>query len=173
MLKNTILLLFVWTANSQIVINPDSLSVSAAPDTVQFIAPFEVTNNYTSTVSFWWKLHKDDSFPEEWKFQICDANTCYFEGVDQCPGGNPNVMPSGVTNNNFSIKIKPKGVSGSSLAYFTIYADADCTTEVVTLPVFFDVGTSGTPEITVGKELTLYPNPTVDKFMLNKPKGIS
>ena len=159
--------------HAQLAINPDSMSVSASVDTTEFSANFEVTNNYSSTVSFWWKLIRDDDFPSEWEFQICDTNTCYFVGVDKCPKGNPNVMDSGVTNSNFSIKIKPKDVQGNTLTYFKIYSDSDCTNEIAQLPVYFSVGTVSTEKTVVEKDLAIFPNPTVNKFMVKNSSGLS
>lgn len=166
------LLMTAVGANAQIVFDPDSLSVSVSVDTSNFSAAFEVTNNYSSSVSFWWKLIRDDDFPAEWVFQICDSNTCYFEGVDKCPSGNPNIMDSGASNDNFSIKIKPHEVEANTLMYFKIYSDSDCTNEVASLPVHVNVGTTSVNPSLGSDELAIFPNPTVDEFMLKNSKGI-
>jgi hypothetical protein len=166
------LLMSAVGANAQIAFNPDSLSVSVSVDTSDFVAAFEVTNNYSSAVSFWWKLIRDDDFPAEWVFQICDSNTCYFEGVDKCPAGNPNIMNAGVSNDNFSIKIKPHEVGANTLMYFKIYSDSDCTNEIASLPVHVNVGTVSVGQNLGSDELAIFPNPTIDKFMLKNSKGV-
>jgi hypothetical protein len=167
------LLLFTFSAGAQIVVNPDSLVVSASQDTADFAAAFEVTNNNATTATFWWKLEVDEDFPKEWKFQVCDANTCYFDGFAQCPPNNPNVIESGVTNSNYSVKIKPNGVAGTTLVYFNIYNDSDCTDLLLSLPINLQVGTSGLIHAEILQDLTIYPNPTVDKFMVNNTKSLN
>ena len=168
-----LLLFFSLAATAQLGLNPDTISVSASADTTEFSANFEVTNNYGSTVSFWWKLIRDDEFPSEWEFQVCDANTCYFVGIDKCPKNNPNVMASGASNGNFSVKIKPKHTSGNTLMHFKFYSDSDCTNEIATLPISAAVGTVSSKTVLAEKELTIYPNPTVDKFMVKNTNGIN
>ena len=175
-MKRLIPVLFVLLAfqgQAQLGLSPDSIAVSASVDTTEFVAGFQVTNNYSSTVSFWWKLIRDTDFPSEWEFQVCDGNTCYFVGVDKCPKNNPNVMTSGMSNGNFSVKIKPKSTSGNSLMYYKFYSDSDCTNEIASLPIQVSVGTvSARNELAKG-DITVYPNPTTDKFMLKNVQGIS
>ena len=168
----TTFLFLSLSASAQLVMSPDSLSVQAPKDTTEFESKFQVTNNYASTVSFWWKLIRDDSFPDEWDFQICDANTCYFVGVDKCPKGNPNVMASGASNPNFSIKIKPKGVAATTLVYYKMYSDSDCTNEIASMPIMMEVGTNNLKLNLNSKELNVFPNPAVNKFMLSNSEGI-
>lgn len=167
-----LLLFFSFSLSAQLDMEPDSLSVSFSKDTAVYEAKFTVTNNYTSSATFWWKLERDENFPEEWKFQVCDANLCYFDGVDACPAGNPNVMEAGSSNPNFSVKIKPNGVAGSSLLYYTFYADSDLTTELVRMPIYVVAGMVSADDLNVEKELTIFPNPTIDKFHLTNSKGI-
>lgn len=155
------------------MVNPDSLSISVSKDTTEFAAGFKVTNNNNSSITFWWKLVRDDDFPKEWKFQVCDANTCYFAGVEQCPPGNPNVMGGMETNANFSVKIKPNGIASNTIMYYNMYSDSDCTNLLTSLPINVSVGTSGTLLDKSNGALALYPNPTVDKFMLNNSKSVS
>jgi hypothetical protein len=175
LMKRLLLYLLLFTAfgvQAQIVMNPDSLSVSVPADTTEFTAAFEVTNNYPNSVSFWWRLERDDSFPDEWEFQVCDVNTSYFIGVDKCPKNNPNVMNSGDSNGNFSVKIKPHGVGANTLMHFVVYADSDFTTQVATLPIHLSVGTVSVDRSTDSREIAVFPNPTMDKFMLQNSKGI-
>lgn len=174
-MKRLLLYIFFFTAfgaQAQIVMNPDSLSVSVSADTTEFTAGFEVTNNFASTVTFWWRLEMDENFPEEWEFQVCDANTCYFVGVAACPSGNPNVMNSGTSNGNFSVKIKPHGVEANTLMHFVVYSDDAYTNPVATLPINVSVGTVSTEATLSSGALAIFPNPTVDMFMLKNSKGL-
>jgi len=176
-MKRYLLLSFLvftsFAIKAQIVFNPDSITVNASSDSTEIVAAFEVTNSYSSTVSFWWKLVKSDEFPEEWVTQVCDNNTCYFEDIDKCPKNNPNVMDSGVTSSNFSVKIKPHNIEANTLMYYNVYSDSDCTNQIASLPLNVSIGAVSVDKDIIHSKLTVFPNPTTDKFMLSHSEGIA
>jgi hypothetical protein len=165
-----ILLVFSFGLNAQVEINPDSISANGPVDSEGIEVLFDVTNAGGSDVSLWWQLVKTD-FPKDWTSQVCDANNCYVENFDACPTGLPNNIMVDSTK-QFSIKFKPHGFEGTSLMYFKIYSDSDNTVEVASLPVLITAGSTSAGSISLQKELAIYPNPCVDKFMLNNPNGL-
>ena len=106
------------------------------------------------------------------KSQVCDANNCYIDNFDSCPAGLPNHIPVDSTISTFSIKVKPDGIEGSTLMYFKMYTDSGFQNEVYSLPVYISTSTSSSEQIKESNDLAIYPNPCIDKFMLNKSKGI-
>jgi hypothetical protein len=170
LLLYSVLLIFAASSTAQIVIEPDSLVASGSADSEAIEAVFSVTNQSDAVNMFWWQLVKND-FPKEWKTQVCDANNCYIDNFDICPAGLPNHLIIDSTYTGFSIKVKPHGVGGNTLMYFKMYTDSDLTNEVYSLPVYISTATSLSDKIT-DRNLAIYPNPCLDKFMLKNTKGL-
>jgi len=150
--------------SGQLVLSPDTLNISFPHDTAYYDIHMTVTNNYNGPVSFWWRLVKNN-FPSAWTTQVCDLNTCYFEGVDKCPKNNPNTLAAGASSSAMYVKLDPNNTEGSTSMWFKMYSNSDLTNIVDSLLI--NVLAQGTAQQDVAfEQISLFPNPTMDFFCL-------
>lgn len=160
-----VIFMLSFQLSGQLVLTPDTMDISFPQDTAYYDIHMTVTNNYNGPVSFWWRLVKTD-FPPAWTTQVCDLNTCYFEGVDKCPKNNPNSLAAGASSDAMYVKLNPHNTIGTTSMWFKIYSNSDLTNivdsiliNVVSLPTSQD-------EVLV-REASVFPNPAKDHFTLS------
>jgi len=158
-------LFFSLKLSGQLVLTPDTLEISFPHDTAYYDIHMTVANIYNGPVSFWWRLVKDGTFPSTWTTQVCDLNTCYFEGVDKCPKNNPNSLTAGSSSDAMYVKLNPKNTEGTTNMWFKLYSNSDLTNLVDSLLIV--VVSQGTSQKdVVNEQIAIFPNPAIDYFSL-------
>lgn len=160
------IVIFLLSLNltGQLVLTPDTLNISFPQDTAYYDIHMTVANNYNGPVNFWWRLVKTD-FPPAWTTQVCDLNTCYFEGVDKCPKHNPNIIAGGTSSDAMYVKLNPKNTTGTTSMWFKLYSNADLTIIVDSLLINVTSLTTSREDVSYD-QITLFPNPATDHFSL-------
>ena len=161
-----VIFLLSLNLSGQLVLTPDTLNISFPQDTAYYDIHMTVANNYNGPVNFWWRLVKTD-FPPTWTTQVCDLNTCYFEGVDKCPKHNPNIIAGGTSSDAMYVKLNPKNTTGTTSMWFKLYSNADLTIIVDSLLINVISFTTSREEVSYD-QITLFPNPATDQFSLKE-----
>ena len=158
--------------SQDLVINPDPVSLSTTTDIADKKVDFEITNNSGSEMEFYWTIDRGN-VPEEWQFSFCDLNLCYLAGVVKCPCSKPNLLLPNETK-TLMMHILPNGTAGTgaiSLSIITVCDDE--TSNVIDLPITFEVGTTSTEFASINNNINLYPNPAIDMINLQEDEDVS
>jgi len=132
-----------------------------------------VTNNTDQKINLIWKRIVKENCPLEWQTQICDNNLCYFYTVDSNPADKPFELEAGETFDGFIFHALPRTVPGCCRVKveFSTVENPD----VVLETAIFDVSvntpacdfSTNTKEIEEAKTVSIFPNPTHDRFTLS------
>lgn len=128
---------------------------------------YSVKNVSDENVSWYFKVEKEDNFPDDWRIQICDSEQCYNFNV--LTGLFENVLEPGQATDfkNTYIKVLSNGVSGEGSLVLSLYSDKNLENELFTSQSY-----SFTEE-TSYDDLVIYPNPTTDYFRLQNDNDVS
>lgn len=164
------LFLITTGAIAQVVINPGSI-VLEADGSDQIYQEIRITNNSTVPIDIYWNYEPGANYPDNWKTQICDLNSCYdwdgFESltvVSNVVGAGEEIL--------FTLKIKNNineafPVNGSSYGILRLFDDAEKMNEVAVTS-----GVTAINDINVD-DLVIYPNPTTEFFQLKNDASVS
>lgn len=174
-MKRIILSLFVllmgsFGAIAQIDINPSTIAL-VGDGADQIYIDILITNNNSTDAEIHWIYEPAASYPDSWKSQICDLNSCYiFDNLSSLPNL-PNFIEPG-QEVKFTLKIKnvfgeTLPVNGSSYGILRLFDDPDKTNEIAaTSPLTSTVDLSN-------DDLVIYPNPTTESFQLKNDASVS
>lgn len=99
---------------------------------------------------------------EEWDIAICDINNCYFPSVNS-----KSIILASNAESNIDVHAYPNQVEGYAIVEVKMYDSADTTVQV-TGHYYFNYDPNSSEEVTSGKKITLFPNPTRSTFALKE-----
>ena len=158
-------------AIAQVEISPEVIVLEADMNSQIFIS-ITITNNTDEVQTLYWNYEPGDTYPENWKSQICDLNLCYAWDAFASSNALPNEFPIGESK-VFTLKIKNNvdenlPISGTSYGILELYTDPDRT----------DLAASTEPLVTSTTDrdlgdVVIYPNPTTESFQLKNDENIA
>jgi len=160
---------------AQVSFAPESPFGQGKTDDTDIKVDVDIINDLNSQQSLFWTIDRVSSsepVPEEWEFQVCDKNSCYIWGLEQCPSGNPAVFAPNETF-TYNLHMNPHGVAGEGSFVFQI-TTADGTI-LTSIPVSYDIDlVSGVTDTDLDvKQIKLYPNPTSDYIQITNDNNVS
>lgn len=172
-LQTLITLFFITIVSGQITFDPETITIVGNPSDDLITFKVDLTNNHSEDVQLYWKLAKEDNFPEEWATQVCDFNLCYDENIDQIVTSLPNTLKAGETR-DFKIYLLPKNTEGESELTFSIFDDEALNNEIITLKSDKVLVSTTTSIKNIGKDdLKIYPNPSSEYFQISNDDKVS
>lgn len=171
-MKQTLLFIFTFIVvglQAQLSYGPENLSYEG-PNDESGLVQYEVMNDTDEGVNFYWTLDRGNS-PEEWKFSICDRNSCYAYGVETCPSSKPNEFMRNELFSGFQLHIKPEGVNGVADVTMKFYSIDNPNEVYLEIPFALTIGSTSTEEINV-ESIALYPNPSTDFFQIRNDDNV-
>lgn len=164
----------IW-AFGQLTYEPNPFVFTADTSVVDATAKFTVTNNSNQTVEWHWVFEVIDA-PAGWEFQICDENLCYLPGRFFNSCNSPNILDAGMSTTNCSLHYYSNGIVGTATVQLRITSECqgDATTNIVVVEANLNAdGTSSSQEVEISSsDLSVYPNPTAQYFMVKNDLDI-
>lgn len=139
---------------------------------------FTITNIGTQTARFWWEIDRPVDMPRDWQFSICDANLCYPLGTESptCDDSGVNILSAGESITYYKVGIEAGDSTGEHEVVFRLIDDCAATDPVnlgeVTI-TFNAIPPSSVDDLELNDDIVLFPNPTVDRFQINKDQNVS
>ena len=180
-MKQILLIFFVMVGfglSAQVTFEPVAPEGLGRTDDTDIKVDIDITNDLTVEQPTFWTIDRvtvtdhDHLVPEEWEFQLCDRNTCYIWGLEQCPSGNPAVFAASETV-TYMLHMNPHGTAGVGDVVLNITAeDGSILTSIV---IHYDIDlVSGVSELDLDvKQVKLYPNPTSDYIQITNDNNVS
>ena len=161
--------------SAQVSFSPEAPEVKGNTDETKIQVDLNITNDLdVEQITFWTidRVSSEDQVPSEWEFQVCDKNTCYIWGLEQCPTGNPAVFNANETF-TYNLYVNPHGTEGIGNVMFNITAEDG--TILSSIPVQYEIDlVSGVNEAELDvKQVKLYPNPTTDYIQITNDNNVS
>ncbi len=161
-LNFTFLFVFSFlTLTAQMDVVPEMVEVSGvASETIE--TSFDINNEGQGLTALWRMVRNE--IPDEWQFSLCDLNTCYDYGQEECPSDNPNEFASG-QKATFDLKCKPNGVTGSGELIIEFFNPASPETVLNSFTVVFTATSTSVSDFDI-ELMSIFPNPTSEKFSI-------
>lgn len=129
-------------------------------------------NNSRQTMSIRWEVIVDES-PEDWRFSVCDLNTCYFttnttnvDLYDRLPYAPVILMPGDTAK--LDLNVFPIGQAGNANVHINLYDLNNQRALINTADYFVTIdGLSALTEADKNK-LRVYPNPVTDYLTITR-----
>ncbi len=129
-------------------------------------------NNTRQTLNLRWEIIVDES-PTDWRYSVCDQNTCYFttnttnvDFYDRIPYA-PVIMPPGDTA-KLELNVFPIGQAGTANVRINLY-DLASPRVLLNTAYYFLTIEGLTPVTEVDKaRLRVYPNPVTDYLTITR-----
>ena len=179
-MKISILLIFSFLAFSgfsqELELETSASVTGSADGTLKY--DFTITNVGATTAEFYWELVKGQGVPSGWDFQICDANLCYEIGTElpPCDLSGMNKLAPGVSINYFKVEVFANDIAGNHDIIFRIIDDCSSSVPNIIEDIninFNATSSSNVDEILNDNIIVLYPNPTANRFQINKDDDIA
>lgn len=182
-MKQALLVLFTLLLYGQSLRAQAELDVTPSPleantefdlsDTYDYHAyRVRLKNNSRQIINLRWEIIVDEA-PAEWRFSVCDQNTCYFttnttnvDYRDRIPYA-PVIMPPGDTA-KLELNIFPIGKEGNANVRINLYDLANPKQLLNTAYYFVDI--EGTTPVTEAEKtkLRVFPNPVTDYMSITR-----
>lgn len=180
-MKQILLLFFVLVGfglSAQVSYAPEAPEALGKADETDIKVDIDIINDLDADQATFWSIDRVTTVenghlvPEEWEFQLCDINTCYVWGLEQCPSGNPAVFSANQAY-TYNLHMNPHGTSGIGDILFNIMDENGSI--LTSIPVHYDVDlVSGVSEADLDvKQVKLYPNPTSDYVQITNDNNVS
>ena len=169
-LINLFAFLFLSLASAQISIKPSFLKFEA-DNIEQVYIDINISNGSTEDVDIYWEYEHGDSYPSNWKTQICDLNLCYGFDTFQSSPLLGNTIPAGETK-KFTLKIKnvieENNISGNSYGVLRLFDENTFTNEIAVT----ESNSVSVSDVDLS-DLILFPNPTTDIINIKNDEGVA
>jgi len=177
-MKQILLILFVlvgYGLTAQVSFAPEAPLGTGNTGSSDIKVDVEITNELSTTQTTFWSIDRmgsSEPVPEEWRFQVCDKNSCYVWGLEQCPSSQPAVFNANESF-TYNLHMDPEGIAGEGSFSFNITAEDG--TILTSIPVEYkiDLVSSVTEADLDVKQLQFYPNPTSDFIQITNDSKVS
>ncbi|HMG14844.1 MAG TPA: T9SS type A sorting domain-containing protein [Saprospiraceae bacterium] len=136
-------------------------------NTFDFEVDVTVSNLAKSAVNLTW-TRTIISLPKQWNNYICSGLNCY--PPDKSSG--PFSIPAGKTSPLY-VHFSPNQLIGAAIVIITVTDDADPSNTVSTTYNVAASGSVATNNVIAANSISLYPNPTVNYFMIQNKSNVS
>lgn len=170
------LLLSSLALSAQISFSPEAPEGSGDADVDKVLIYIDITNDLNENQATFWYIDRDTLtehehlVPSEWEFQVCDINTCYMWGREDCPEDRPAIFDANQTW-PYEFKMRPNGVAGTGDVVFNI-TDADGNI-IASIPVHYDITSTTSTKNIEENQLRIYPNPSSDFIQIENDLEVS
>lgn len=128
---------------------------------------FTITNTGSTDAEWYWSIEKPEGFPEDWKFRICDSNSCYPWGFSQSSNKNPLAAGASTNPNTTYVSVKAGSAAAQGHLIFKIYATSDLMN-----PIFVSVAPNAVNNIEKEVNVNIFPNPTTESLGITNDENI-
>lgn len=182
-MKQALLIFFIALLCAHILQAQSDLDVNPSP--LESMVEFDLSNTYENltfhvrlknnsrrAMNLRWELAVDEA-PAEWRFSVCDQNTCYFttnttnvDYRDRIPYAPVILMPGDTAK--LDLNVFPIGAAGNANVHINLYDIANPKTLLNTANYFITIdGLSAITELDKNK-LRVYPNPVSDYLTITR-----
>ncbi len=160
-----ILTLFIATLSSvaqvTITITPQEIRSTVNPDSFEVRAKATIKNTSSSTKKFSW-TRTISNITNGWACLVCDKNQCWSAATSSPPD---NIELAAGATSNMDVYIRPDKKSGSANVDIKVFEVGNETNTVTGKFIFSS--TTKTKDVKSESNITIYPNPAIDYFMIS------
>lgn len=149
--------------------NPNSISFDA-DSTVDHLAHGRVKNQTGGQINILW-VREILQLPEKWATYVCDANSCFGEGVNKCPELDRflNKIKAG-DSTILDVHVRDSGYTGQAHIVMWVFEQGD-TANKIKVDYLFNKVISNNEVKNI--EIKMYPNPAFNAFTLDFNQGLN
>lgn len=182
-MKQALLILFTAVSCAQYLWAQSDLDVSPSP--LESTVEYDLSNTYDDitfhvrlknlsrkTMNLRWEMVVDET-PSEWRFSVCDQNTCYFttnttnvDFRDRIPYAPVILLPGDTAK--LDLNVFPIGTAGNANVHINLYDLANPKALLNTAYYFVTVDGLNAITETDKNRLRIYPNPVSDYLTITR-----